>query len=65
MSKLKIALLQLTPTGTIKGNLKKGITACKEAKSQGADIALFPEMFSIGYDIYDPPADFPLNLIWQ
>ncbi|WP_294480851.1 carbon-nitrogen hydrolase family protein [uncultured Ruminococcus sp.] len=56
MSKLKIALLQLTPTGTIKGNLKKGITACKEAKSQGADIALFPEMFSIGYDIYDPPA---------
>ena len=57
MSKLKIALLQLTPTGTIKGNLKKGITACKEAKSQGADIALFPEMFSIGYDIYDPPAE--------
>ena len=57
MNKLKIALLQLTPTGTIKGNLKKGITACKEAKSQGADIALFPEMFSIGYDIYDPPAE--------
>ena len=57
MSKLKIALLQLTPTGTIKGNLEKGITACKEAKSQGADIALFPEMFSIGYDIYDPPAE--------
>ena len=57
MSKLKIALLQLAPTGTIKGNLEKGITACKEAKSQGADIALFPEMFSIGYDIYDPPAE--------
>ena len=57
MSKLKIALLQLTPTGTVEGNLEKGITACKEAKSQGADIALFPEMFSIGYDIYDPPAE--------
>ena len=57
MSKLKIALLQLAPTGTIKGNLEKGITTCKEAKSQGADIALFPEMFSIGYDIYDPPAE--------
>ncbi|EXM38943.1 carbon-nitrogen hydrolase [Ruminococcus albus SY3] len=57
MSKLKIALLQLTPTGTIKGNLEKGITTCKEAKSQGADIALFPEMFSIGYDIYDPHAE--------
>jgi predicted amidohydrolase len=57
MSKLRIALLQLTPTGTIEGNLEKGISACKEAKSQGADIALFPEMFSIGYDIYDPPAE--------
>lgn len=57
MNKLKIALLQLTPIGTIKGNIEKGITACKEAKSQGADIALFPEMFSIGYDIYDPPAE--------
>ena len=57
MSKLKIALLQLTPTGTVEGNLEKGIAACKEAKSQGADIALFPEMFSIGYDIYDPPAE--------
>ena len=57
MSKLKIALLQLTPTGTLAGNLEKGIAACKEAKSQGADIALFPEMFSIGYDIYDPPAE--------
>ena len=58
MSKLKIALLQLTPTGTVEGNLEKGIAACKEAKSQGADIALFPEMFSIGYDIYEPPATF-------
>ena len=57
MSKIKIALLQLTPTGTVEGNLEKGIAACKEAKSQGADIALFPEMFSIGYDIYDSPAE--------
>ncbi|MCR5541250.1 MAG: carbon-nitrogen hydrolase family protein [Ruminococcus sp.] len=57
MSKLRIVLLQLTPTGTVEGNLEKGIAACKEAKSQGADIALFPEMFSIGYDIYEPPAE--------
>ena len=57
MSKLKIALLQLTPTGTVEGNLEKGTAACKEAKSQGADIALFPEMYSIGYDIYEPPAE--------
>ena len=57
MSKLKIALLQLTPTGTVEGNLEKGIAACKEAKLQGADIALFPEMYSIGYDIYEPSAE--------
>ena len=57
MSRLKIALLQMTPTGTIAGNLEKGIAACKKAKVLGADIALFPEMFSIGYDIYDRPAE--------
>ena len=57
MSRLKIALLQMTPTGTIAGNLEKGIAACKKAKALGADIALFPEMFSIGYDIYDRPAE--------
>lgn len=57
MSKLKIALLQIAPTGTLDGNLKKGVSACKNAKSLGADIALLPEMFSIGYDIYDRPAE--------
>ena len=57
MSKLKIALLQIAPTGTLDGNLKKSVSACKNAKSLGTDIALFPEMFSIGYDIYDRPAE--------
>ncbi|MBR1752318.1 MAG: carbon-nitrogen hydrolase family protein [Ruminococcus sp.] len=57
MSKLKIALLQIAPTGTLDGNLRKGVSACKKAKSFGADIALFPEMFSIGYDIYDRPVE--------
>ena len=57
MTKLKIALLQIKPAGTLTGNLEKGIAACRQAKSLGADIALFPEMFSIGYDIYDRPAE--------
>lgn len=57
MAKLKIALLQIAPTGTLAGNLEKGIAACKKAKALGADIALFPEMFSIGYDIYDRSAE--------
>ncbi len=55
MNKLNIALLQIAPTGSLQGNLEKGIAACKEAKQQGADIALFPEMWSNGYAIYDRP----------
>ena len=48
---LKIALLQILPTGTMEVNLKKGISCCMKAKEQGADIALFPEMWSDGYEI--------------
>lgn len=48
---LKIALLQILPTGTLEENLKKGISCCREAKERGADIALFPEMWSDGYEI--------------
>lgn len=55
MSELKIALLQIAPTGTLAGNLEKGIKACRQAKEMGADIALFPEMWSNGYNIYDRP----------
>jgi predicted amidohydrolase len=47
--KLKIAFLQILPTKDTEENLKIGIEACKEAKNKGADIALFPEMWSIGY----------------
>ena len=57
MCLLKIALLQISPCKTLKGNLEKGIRYCKEAKEKGADIALFPEMWSNGYNIYDRPAD--------
>lgn len=45
---LTIAFLQLLPEGSLEGNLKKGIKACREAKKKGADIALFPEMWSAG-----------------
>ena len=55
MNHLNIALLQIAPTGSLEGNLEKGMAACREAKTMGADIALFPEMWSCGYDICDPP----------
>ena len=51
MKKLKIALLQLMPGATQQENLEKGIDACKKAKEMGADIALFPEMWNVGYNI--------------
>ena len=51
MSSLKVALMQILPTGTVAGNIEKGIECCKRAKAYGADIALFPEMWSSGYSI--------------
>ena len=50
---LKVALLQIEPTDTLNGNRKKGMQYCRMAKDMGADIVLFPEMFSNGYDIYE------------
>lgn len=54
---LKIALLQIAPCTTLEGNLEKGIHFCRKAKDLGADIALFPEMWSNGYRIYDRPVE--------
>ncbi len=54
---LKIALLQIAPRSTLYENLGTGLRACKKAKEMGADIALFPEMWSNGYDIYDQPIE--------
>lgn len=55
MHTLNIALLQIAPCGTLEGNLEKGIASCRKAKNLGADIALFPEMWSNGYHIYNRP----------
>lgn len=54
---LKVALLQIAPAGSLEENLYKGTEYCRRAKSMGADIALFPEMYSNGYNIYDRPAE--------
>ncbi len=54
---LTIALLQISPTGTLAGNLAKGILACRRAAELGADIALFPEMWSNGYALHGRPVE--------
>lgn len=51
MDTLNIALLQLLPGLTPEENLSIGLQACETAKAIGADIALFPEMWSTGYGI--------------
>ena len=48
---LKIALLQLLPGKGLDEQLNKGKAACAKVKEMGADIALFPEMWSCGYYI--------------
>ena len=54
MAPLRIALLQLASAGRDrKANRAKGVAFCQRAAALGADIALFPEMWSIGYAAFD------------
>jgi predicted amidohydrolase len=54
MSTLKIALLQMTSGGFDQAaNLRKGDDFCRQARHLRADIALFPEMWNIGYTPYN------------
>lgn len=52
MNTLKVALLQILPGNSRKENMEKGVEACRKAKAHGADIALFPEMWSNGYKVW-------------
>ncbi len=54
--KLKIAMLQLLPGNDLEAQLEIGTKACREAKELGADVALFPEMWSDGYALPQDPA---------
>lgn len=65
MSALTVALLQMQSSGTDQhANLQKGDAFCRHARVIGADIALFPEMWSIGYASYKSPAFGPDDL-WR
>lgn len=58
MTLLRIALLQLTAAGFDQdANAGKGEMACRAAREMGADIALFPEMWNIGYTPFSPQED--------
>jgi N-carbamoylputrescine amidase len=53
-TQVTVALLQLRSYGRDQGaNLAAGEAACRRAAAGGADIALFPEMWNIGYTFPD------------
>jgi len=52
---INIALLQMTGCGLDKdASRTKGELFCRRAQAMGADIALFPEMWSVGMTFYNP-----------
>ena len=55
MKVIKVALLQMTGCGTDRAaSLAKGEAFCRRARAMGADVALFPEMWSVGMTFFDP-----------
>ena len=63
MKNLIVALLQLLPAGSQEENLHKGLDSCMKAKQVGADIALFPEMWNIGYNLTTDVEEIKKNAI--
>lgn len=49
MQTINIALLQITPYENVRDNLTAGVRACEHAREMGADVALFPELWQVGY----------------
>lgn len=49
MQMFRVALLQMVSGQSPEENRQKGLSFCQQAKEMGADLALFPEMWSTGY----------------
>src|SRR5215467_10686789 len=61
-SRLAIALAQLNPVmGDISGNLTRARSARAEARTEGASVILYSELFITGY----PPEDLVLKPAFQ
>lgn len=52
---LRVAVLQIDAGKNAEENRVIGENACREAKRMGAELAVFPEMFSCGYNIPENP----------
>ena len=65
MKTIRIALLQMAACGADQeANRSKGELFCRRAATMGADMALFPEMWNIGYSWYDAARERE-RLRWQ
>jgi len=65
MSTIRVALLQMTACADDQNaNQSKGELFCRQAHEMNADIALFPEMWNIGYKLPDPDREEE-RLRWQ
>jgi len=66
MNQLMIALLQMIAADDVEAARIKGEAFCRRARDMGADIALFPEMWSIGYRFYVPWDQLtPADEVWR
>ncbi|HEV2107795.1 MAG TPA: carbon-nitrogen hydrolase family protein [Thermomicrobiales bacterium] len=65
MTVLNVALLQMAAHGNDQAaNVAKGEAYCRRAAALGADLALFPEMWNIGYTPFCAPATSSTDL-WR
>ena len=63
---ITVALLQMNPdSNNVPANLAKAEIFCREAAALGADIALMPEMWSVGYTRFDPDAPDARALFYE
>ena len=63
MASFSIALLQMRSGASQQENLEKGLLWCRKAKEMGADLALFPEMWSCGYDLSGNEAELAARAV--
>ncbi len=63
MTDLRLALCQCASRGDPQANLQKGLAVCSKAADEGADIAILPEMWQIGYA--PCPDDAAGRVTWQ
>ncbi len=61
-----VALLQMDAKGNDQqANLDKGDRFCREAAAKGADVALMPEMWNIGYTRFAPDDEAARQSFWD